>query len=168
MKPELFWIPGPWRGRLAIAARPRGADWLEDEARAWREAGLDMVVSLLESQEAEQLGLTEEAGAAAANGIRFVRFPIPDRGVPESVRSAGALIADISEALDSGKNVAVHCRQGLGRSGMIAAGVVAVSGASAEQAIEIVSQARGQTVPETPQQRSWIEHLSAGRHVPAR
>jgi len=52
MNPDLFWIPGPWRGRLAVATRPRGGDWLADEAAGWRRAGLDVVVSLLENEEA--------------------------------------------------------------------------------------------------------------------
>src|SRR5215472_3508891 len=58
MKPDLFWIPGPWRGRLAVATRPRGGDWLEDELRSWREAGVDLSVSLLEPDEAAQLDLS--------------------------------------------------------------------------------------------------------------
>jgi predicted protein tyrosine phosphatase len=128
MKPDLFWIPGPWRGRLAVAARPRGGDCLEDEASGWRRAGIDVIVSLLEEDEAAQLGLVDEAKAAEANGIRFVSFPIPDRGVPASAPAALSLISAISDALENGKNVAVHCRQGLGRSGLIAAGVLAASG----------------------------------------
>ena len=57
MKPDLFWIPGPWRGKLAIVARPRGADWLDDEANALREAGVDQIVSLMEDCEIGHLGL---------------------------------------------------------------------------------------------------------------
>ena len=84
MEPDLFWIPGSWPGRLAIAARPRGGDWLADEAKGWQRAGIDMVVSLLESGEAAQLDLLDERSAAEDSGIRFVSFPIPDRGVPAS------------------------------------------------------------------------------------
>ena len=65
MEPDLFWIPGSWPGRLAIAARPRGGDWLEDEANGWRSAGIDMVVSRLGSEEAAQLNLIDERSAAA-------------------------------------------------------------------------------------------------------
>jgi protein-tyrosine phosphatase len=67
----------------------------------------------------------------------------------------------ISDALENGKNVAVHCRQGIGRSGLFAAGVLAGSLLDPEQAFEIVSSARGLPVPETPEQRSWIQRLSA-------
>ena len=51
MKAELSIVDGPWPGRLAIVPRPRGGDWLEDEVRAWREAGVDIVVSALEADE---------------------------------------------------------------------------------------------------------------------
>ena len=55
MGTKVYWIAGPWQGRLGIVPRPRGADWLDDETRAWRDVGIDMVVSLLEP--------AEEAGA---------------------------------------------------------------------------------------------------------
>ena len=109
MTPNLFWIPGPWRGRLAIAARPRGGDWLEDEASGWRRPGIDVIVSLLEEDEVTELDLVDEAKAAGANGIRFISFPIPDRGVPASASAAVSLIAAILDALERGENVAVHC-----------------------------------------------------------
>jgi protein-tyrosine phosphatase len=158
MTPDLFWIPGPWRGRLAIAARPRGGDWLEDEARGLHRAGIDIIVSLLEEDEAANLDLVGEAKAVEANGLRFISFPIPDRGVPRST-SAVALIASIAGALEEGKNVAVHCRQGIGRSGLIASGVLMISGLSPEQAIHVLSTARGLAVPETPEQRLWAQQL---------
>jgi hypothetical protein len=85
MNPNLFWIPGPWPGRMAVATRPRGGDWLEDEADGWRRAGLDVVVSLLEEEEAAQLELTSEGDIARAKGIQLISFPIPDRGVPASM-----------------------------------------------------------------------------------
>jgi len=157
--PDLFWIPGPWRGRLAVAARPRGGDWLEDEASGWRRAGLDVVVSLLEEGEAAQLELLRERDIAESQSVHFISFPIPDRGVPESASSALSLLRTIAGALEMGKNVAIHCRQGIGRSGLIAAGVLVTSGLGVDQALEIVSAARGQTIPETPAQLQWIRHL---------
>jgi protein-tyrosine phosphatase len=164
MSPDLFWIPGPWRGRLAVATRPRGGDWLEDEAAGWRRAGLDVVVSLLEQEEAAQLDLAHERDVAASNGVEFISFPIPDRGVPASVEAVLSLLKRIVRALETGKGVAVHCRQGIGRSGLIAAGVLMSSGIGADKALEIVSMARGLRVPETPEQLQWIYHLPS-EHV---
>ena len=53
-------IDGPWRGRLAIVPRPRGGDWLDVEARGWRNLGFDCVVSLLERPEEAELQLEGE------------------------------------------------------------------------------------------------------------
>ena len=159
MKADLFRIPGPWRGRLAIASRPRGGDWLDDEAGAWRQAAIDVVVSLLENDEASQLDLVGERQATEHNSISFISFPIPDRGVPASFGDAASLMTRIADQLDAGKNVAVHCRQGVGRSGMIAAGVLVTSGASPEEAMQAVSSARGAEVPETIEQRRWMQQL---------
>src|SRR5437867_3496073 len=116
MIPDLFWISGPWRGRLAISSRPRGGDWLEDEIRGWRGSRVNSVVSLLEKNEETHLGLSDEGRAAEASGIQFVSFPIPDRGVPASVESTVSLLRSLNHSLGQGENVAVHCRQGIGRS----------------------------------------------------
>ncbi len=39
----MFWIDAPGAGRLAIAARPRSGDWLEDEIEGWRSASVDVL-----------------------------------------------------------------------------------------------------------------------------
>jgi hypothetical protein len=58
---ELFRVEGPWPGQLAISARPRGGDWLDEEIISWRRAGIDVIVSLLEPAEAADLNLGNEA-----------------------------------------------------------------------------------------------------------
>ena len=161
MKRDLFWILGTGPGRLAIALRPRGGDWLDDEARAWRRAGVDLVVSLLEPEEEAQLNLTGERDAAERNGIQFVSFPVVDRGVPNSVQATVPLLRSITNALKNGKNVAVHCRQGIGRSGLIAAAVLMSAGSTPDAAIDAVTTARGLTVPETPEQVRWLQESMA-------
>lgn len=166
--PVLYWIDGPWPGRLAIATRPRGADWLDDEAAGWRRAGVDVIVSLLEPHEAELLGLSDEAMAAENQEIRFVSFPIPDRDVPPSTAAAVTVIREILSSLEASRTVAIHCRQGVGRSGLIASGVLIAAGVPVESALATVGAARGQTVPETAPQLAWIRGLGSGRLVSAR
>lgn len=163
MATELFWIPGPWQGRLAISSRPRGGDWLEDEVRGWLGAGVDVVVSLLEPSEQSELGLDQEGPLAEAAGLRFVSFPIPDRGVPASRTLAVFLVHNLRQDLENGKNVAVHCRQGVGRPGLIASGALIAAGMDAVSALRVVSAARGITIPETPVQREWVEGLAGQR-----
>lgn len=150
-----------------MASRPRGGDWLEDEIKGWRGTGLDVIVSLLENDEAAQLDLAHESGVVESNGIRFFSFPIPDLGIPVSTQEALSLLGDLATALDRGQNVAIHCRQGIGRSGLVAASLLVISGIGAEKAIEVVSAARGMAVPETLEQLQWIKHLPSEKLVPA-
>ncbi len=82
MRADVYWIDGPWPGRLAIVARPRGGDWLKDEIEAWRETGINVVVSLLSRDEESELGIEEEARQAQESDLTFVRFTIDDYGVP--------------------------------------------------------------------------------------
>ena len=55
MATELHWVHGPWAGRLALAARPRGGDWLRDEILGWKRSGIDTVCSLLTKEEERDL-----------------------------------------------------------------------------------------------------------------
>ncbi len=161
MEAKVFWIAGPWQGRLGIVPRPRGADWLDGETRAWREAGIDVFVSLLEPGEEAELALTGESVSSAASGLEFRSFPIPDRGVPNSREAVAQLLAQIVDALGAGKSVALHCRQGIGRSALIAAVALISGGLNADTAIDTVRQSRGVEVPETHSQRQWISDFSS-------
>lgn len=156
MRTELFWMTGPWVGRLAIMPRPRGADWLEDEIRSWQQAGVDVVVSLLTHEEQQELSLSDEANLCLAHDIEYITFPIIDRSVPTSASAYFALVSTLAERLISGKNVAIHCRQGIGRAALVAIGVLIWSGLETGAAIEHVRTTRGCSVPETPEQQRWI------------
>src|ERR1022692_2818109 len=160
MPTKLYWAEGPWLGKLALAARPRGDDWLEDEIASWRREGVDTVVSLLTSQEENDLGLNNEAHNVKARGMQFVSFPIPDREVPDSDTKVAAALEKLDADLASGKNVVVHCRQGIGRTGLIAAGLLGMKGLSPEAAVRSLGTARGVPVPETAEQRRWIDHYA--------
>jgi predicted protein tyrosine phosphatase len=153
---KVFWISGPWQGRLGIVPRPRGGEWLDDETRGWREAGLDVIVSLLEPQEEAELALAGESASSTATGLEFRSFPIPDRGVPISRESAAQLASQIVDALHAGKNVALHCRQGIGRSALVAAVALISAGQDATTALQRIRHSRGLEVPETNAQRQWV------------
>jgi protein-tyrosine phosphatase len=156
----LHWIKGPWPGRLALAARPRGGDWLGDELAAWHREGIDTVVSLLTSEEERELDLSSEERETKAQRMAFRSFPIPDRQVPDSETKLGKLLTKIDEDLGLGKNVVLHCRQGIGRTGLVAACLLVTKGFDVRAAIKQLSDVRGIPIPETPEQRSWIDHYA--------
>ncbi|HXU38927.1 MAG TPA: hypothetical protein VN937_21415 [Blastocatellia bacterium] len=156
MASNIYWLEGPWRGRLAIIPRPRGGDWLRDEVSDWGKAGIGVVASLLTPDEVAELDLEAEKEICEANEIRFVGFAIPDRGVPASNAAASTLVHDLEESLAKGETVAVHCRQSVGRSAMIAAYLMVITGEDARVAFRRISSARGRSVPDTPDQERWV------------
>lgn len=162
-----YQIEGSWRGRLAIVPRPRGEDWLADEARAWKNEGFDVVVSLLMTEEIRDLGLADEADSIRAQGLQFYHLQIPDLGVPPSMAAAQEFLDKLSRELAAGKKIAVHCRQGIGRSGLVAASLLALSGINPETAFQQVSAARGLPVPETQEQKRWVIRLAEEFAAPA-
>src|SRR5271166_2194209 len=157
MSTKLYWIAGPWPGKLAIAARPRGGDWLEDEMRGWHNAGINTVLSLLTAGEDKDLDLTIESRVAKGEGLKFLTLPIHDRQVPSSPSEVAAVLDELDADLASGKNAVIHCRQGVGRSGMMAACLLMMRGKDTTSAILELERARGTSVPETAEQRRWID-----------
>jgi protein-tyrosine phosphatase len=147
-------------GRLAISVRPRGGDWLEDEVAGWRKQGVDVVVSLLTPSENEELDLKEEGKFSQARGIRFISFPIQDRGVPPFSPNVEKLVEELGSEIKRGKSVAVHCRQGIGRSPLISAALLISLGEDNGNAVRKISQARGLEVPETVEQRRWLDQFA--------
>jgi protein-tyrosine phosphatase len=154
--PRLHWIDTPFAGRLAIMARPRAGDWLDDEIADWKTSGLDMVVSLLEPDEVAELDLQREAKLCGEMGIGFLSFPITDRDVPASVADAVSLAKDIATRVSDGRSIAIHCRAGIGRSSVIAACALVCIGIDAGRAFALIRDARGIDVPDTQEQRDWV------------
>ena len=158
---ELYSINGPWPGKLALAARPRGGEWLHDEITAWSQAGVNTVFSLLTGEEEQDLNLRKESAEARAQGMKFLSLPIPDRQVPTSESALTKALEKVETDLAAGRNVVLHCRQGVGRSGLVAACLLLTKGMDAESALSLVSEARGTQVPETAEQRRWIRHYAS-------
>ena len=165
MRPDVFWIHAPLVGRLAIMPRPRAGEWLDDEVIGWRTEGVDTVVSLLELSEISELGLEREAELSQEHGIEFISFPIPDRGLPASLRDAATLAQTVALQVREGKAVAIHCRAGIGRSSVIAAGVLICSGLRADEAFRLISIARGVDVPDTEAQRHGVWQSNGHRSL---
>lgn len=157
--PGVFWIDRVGAGLLGIMPRPRGGDWLEGEIQSLAEAGVHVLVSLLTADEAAELELQDEELLCGARGLRFVSFPIPDRGVPCSIAEAQCTVELILAELQAGKTVAIHCRMGIGRSALIAACVLKSQGIGVDDAFAMISRARGFSVPDTEEQKEWVKRL---------
>lgn len=129
-----------------------------------RDRGVDTLVSALTGADQVELDLVGEPALAAAAGLSYRSFPIRDFGVPP--RDALAeLAAALAGELRGGRFVMVHCRGGVGRSGLIACATLIALGAGADEAMTVVSRARGHDVPETEPQRRMLRELSSGGRI---
>ena len=148
-----YWI----NQQIAIVPRPRGEDELEDEMNALREEGIDVIASMLPENEANQLGLQHEQSAAERAEIVFINFPIPVLGIPLEATAFVEFLVKLEEHLAAGRRVGIHCQASIGRSSTVVASLLIRSGISPDEAWTQVSIARGCAVPDTPEQRAWVD-----------
>ena len=143
-------------GFVAIMARPS----LEADAAASiiniARLGIQQVVSLLEPSESRNLGLDSEREQIKAHAMDFISFPIPDMGLPPSVEDFAQLSKKLFSQVSAGVNTLIHCQAGIGRSGLLVAGILLHCDMDPQQAFAYASRMRGIRVPETPEQEQWL------------
>ena len=157
----IFRIPLSSHGSLAITPRPRGGDWLDDDIAALARSGIGVLVSLLGGDEQYELGLAAEAAACSRCQIEFVSLPVPDLGAPTDGEAFIRAVQGLANRIGAGESVAMHCRQSVGRSGMLAVSIAIALGIPLESALDAVSRARGVSVPETREQMDWLRRNAA-------
>jgi protein-tyrosine phosphatase len=158
----VLWIEEANPSRLAIVLRPRGDEGLQADLELVREAGIDVLVSLLTADDNEDLGLASEGKIAEQLGMKFIAYPILDRCTPSDLASFHALVANLRDQVRDGKRVGAHCRGCIGRATVLIASVMIALGWDASQALQKIERARGFPVPDTPEQLEWILHFHPG------
>lgn len=136
---------------------------------------VNTLVSLIEEKEMRALGIENLAAVCMEFGIVVLRSPIRDYSVPSEPESFFRLVAKIAARLQEGRRIALHCKGGLGRSGLAAAcAAVAFSEGliGGDEAIRLARRARDGAV-ETSEQEAFVRSYAAGRkfdeyalHVP--
>ncbi len=155
-----FWIDTASPLQLAIASRPHGGQWLQEDVRLLKNEGIDILVSLLSFGECRELELDEEKAVCSSVGISFVNFPIPDRQVPPSRLGFLTFAQFLHKRASEGLRIGVHCRACIGRSSVLLATVLRLEGFTAKEAFSRISEARGLRVPDTAEQAKWVARLA--------
>jgi protein-tyrosine phosphatase len=168
LRPAIYWVREIPDLKFALMPRPGGGEWLAEEVLGWHAAGIRTVVSLLERDEAIELELGNEEALCNSAGLHFISYPIPDRGVPGVRAGFTELVTSLAEGLRAGDSVAVHCRAGIGRSGLVGACVLGRLGVAPDPAFAMLSRARGVAVPDTEAQAAWVKEFMRGRAGTAR
>ncbi|MEZ4234407.1 MAG: cyclin-dependent kinase inhibitor 3 family protein [Polyangiaceae bacterium] len=159
-------------GRLGLTIAPGKQDdrWrrdLETDLKRLREEyKTGLLVSLMEGHEYAALRIEELFERAEQLGIEVARFQIRDVSVPPAgaMPKFAELIGGVVAAMREGRTVVVHCRGGLGRSGVVAACALTALGVEPSQAIMHVREARPGAV-ETRAQEAWVSSFRASRGV---
>jgi protein-tyrosine phosphatase len=156
MKPDVYKVEFIGSGFLAVMAKPVSGEWIEEEFMGIANEGINSIVSLLELHESYELGLQNEKHLAEKNGMEFVSYPLKDRGLPSSVDEFKNFTKELYHQIAGGKNTVIHCRAGIGRTGVVAAGVLLHCGFKPDEAFKHISEKRGVQVPDTEEQINWI------------
>jgi hypothetical protein len=162
--PNTYWvIPG----RFLAGEHPGGADLADTPARLLparlmqlTNAGIDCFVDLTED------GERPEYRHLLPQRAWYLRSSIADCRVPNNVSQVQELLSRIRAALALGRNVYLHCRAGIGRTGLIVGCFLAEEQGDGKAAIKQLNRlwrqsARAETwrkVPQTPEQADYIRH----------
>jgi hypothetical protein len=170
-EPVVAGSPGPYRGsywvlpgRLLAGPYPGRPDVGETEERLLllREAGVRHIFDLTQPGELQPYAdyLPDPFDADA---VDHLRRPIRDHGVPVPVQMA-EILDEMSDLIDGGDCVYVHCRAGIGRTGTVVGCYLARMFGDGERALDHLMglwQASGcykdyPHVPETVAQQRFV------------
>lgn len=145
-------IAGPWNRDLKA------------DVQVIKKWSAGVVLCLMEPFELKLLSVEGLPRAVAEAGIEWRLLPIkdvdvPDRGFEQAWRAAGP---ELQAMLSSGGKVLIHCRGGLGRSGMIAARLLVEAGMGAQQAIDLVRKHRPGAI-ETKAQEDYVRKMKPSK-----
>lgn len=153
-------------GKLLAGEYPGGANPEATRERLKRltGAGISAFVDLTEPLELASY----EAELPA--GVLYFREPLPDHGVPAERSRMARILESLRQALNSSRSVYLHCRAGIGRTGMVAGCFLAEQGFGGEGALTELNRlwqqsARSEvwpSVPETGEQVEYVRGWTAG------
>ena len=152
-------LPTSIPGKLYLHSMPGRYESFERTAAEIQMRGITEVICLVPLEEIEFK--SPDYARALKNGgtaWRQVMFPIVDYGVPKEREAYRRLILQVVDSLRTGTNVLAHCGAGIGRTGTLAACVLAVLGVPVTEALETVHAAG--SYPERPEQLDLVDWVA--------
>lgn len=129
---------------------------------AW---GAEALVTLMEAHELDLLRVPDIGARAEALGMAWYHLPIRDVSIPDASfeRAYQTVGGELRRRLEEGGRIVIHCRGGLGRTGMVAARLLIELGEEPTRALERVRMARPGAVESSEQERYVLRMRSQDR-----
>lgn len=143
-------------GKLQPEALTGGwARCLEADLDVISDFGADTLITLMEHSELTQLNVSELQRAASMRMPLWLHLPFPDGDVPDYhwLKQWQVIRLVLAKKLLEGKNIVIHCKGGLGRTGLVAGLLLKDAGLSAAEAVSLVRGCRPGTIENTGQER---------------
>lgn len=112
-------------------------------------------VSLMEDFEYRRFGISSLFREVRERGAQVVHYPIVDVSVPTSPATFRVLVERLYALVQTGERIFVHCKGGLGRTGLVVACLLVRLGHSAPEAVRITRETRKGTI-QTRTQEQWV------------
>ena len=100
--------------------------------------------------------MQNEKATCNLEGLTFEQYPIKDRTIPLK-KSFRLFIIETLNQIIQGDTIAVHCRGGIGRAGLVVCCILIEHGFTYKEAISLAIKARGCPVPDTTEQLEFIK-----------
>lgn len=148
------------RGGQQKTTTPTSTAALEADLTLLESNGATDLVTLIGEEEREKLCVGALPQLASERGLSWREFQITDRATPTAEHRADfdQLLDELLTGLDTGRRIAIHCQAGLGRTGLLAAGLLVRSGTGPDEAIALVRSARPGSI-ETSGQEDFIHKI---------
>lgn len=119
--------------------------------------GATAVITLMTAAELDEEGFQDFSSVVKEAGLDWFHLPVPDFGVPgaDFELAWDACRLELQQRLHSGDTLAVHCKGGSGRTGMVAAKLMLDAGFAPEDAITAIQALRPRAFS-YPAQREYI------------
>jgi|JI8StandDraft_2_1071088.scaffolds.fasta_scaffold05738_3 protein-tyrosine phosphatase len=130
---------------------------IDDALLALKASGAKAVVTLTPHEEMERLGVPTLGERCSAHGLAWFHLPIGDDDAPGHAFEAewSQALPHIRSLIGAGDGVAIHCRGGSGRTGLIAARILASHGAPMEEVVAAIQTLRPKAL-RNPAQVQWL------------